>query len=146
MMNNENYIWEKGGFHKDPYHLPEGYFTDFPDRMLDLVRQSDILAAREKKSMIRPWMAWASGIAAVLTIGWFGVRTYYWKPMQEVRFQESIALMVDFYDGELHEDQLAGYFEENKIDLVKQSGNEVNALIQIEPDLAEEYIYETVGL
>ena len=34
---------------------------------------------------------------------------------------------------------------DNKIDIKAQSAAEVNEIIQIEPDLAEEYIYESVG-
>jgi hypothetical protein len=145
-MNNENYIWENDRFRKDPYKVPEGYFEGFADRLMDRLNQSDtLLPAPDKRRMIRPWMAWVSGIAAIMVFGLFGVRNYYWKPLQEVRFQENIALFVDYYGEELHEGELAGFFEDNKIDLTRSSSNEVNELIQIEPDLAEEYIFESVG-
>ncbi len=145
MMNKEKNIWEDNRFRKDPYKVPEGYFAGFPDRMMERLSQSALVVHTEKHRLLRPWMAWVSGIAAVLVIGWFGIRTYYWKPLQEVRFQEDIALFADFYGEELHEGQLAGFFEDNKIDIIKQATTEVNELIQIEPDLAEEYIYESVG-
>ena len=146
MMNTDKYIWEDERFRKDPYKVPEGYFAGFPDRMMERLNQAVTVRPLAKQRLIRPWMAWVSGIAAVLAVGWFGVRTYYLKPMQEVRFQENIALFVDYYGEELHEGQLAGFFEENKIDIKKETSTEVNELIQIEPDLAEEYIYESVGL
>jgi hypothetical protein len=146
MMNIEKHIWENERFRKDPFSVPEGYFAGFPDRMMARVNQAVSDVPTKKRKIVRPWMAWVSGIAAVLVIGWFGFHTFYWKPLQEVRFQENISLLVDFYGSELHEGQLAGYFEENKIDLKKQVAIDVNELIQIEPDLAEEYIYESVGL
>jgi hypothetical protein len=145
-MNNENYIWENDRFRKDPYKVPEGYFEGFPDRLMDRLNQSSSLQTTpEKHRMIRPWMAWVSGIAAIIVLGWFGVRNFYWKPLQEVRFQENITLFVDYYGEELHEGELAGFIEDNKIDFTKSSSNEMNELIQIEPDLAEEYIFESVG-
>ena len=91
-------------------------------------------------------MVWVSGIAAVLVLGWFGLRTFYLKPLQEVRFQENITLFVDYYGEELHEGQLAGFLEDNKIDLKRQTTTDVNEIIQMDPDLAEEYVYESVGL
>jgi len=145
MVNKEKYIWEGNRFRKDPYKVPEGYFEDFPDRMMEQLNQAIMIKPMENRRLMRPWMAWVSGIAAVLVIGWFGIRTYYWQPLQEVRFQENIALFIDFYGEELHEGQLAGYFEDNKIDVKKQATTEVNEFIQLEPDLAEEYIYESVG-
>ncbi|MCX6226798.1 MAG: hypothetical protein NTV01_18970 [Bacteroidia bacterium] len=145
MMDEEKYIWENSRFRKDPYTMPDGYLAGFPDRMMERLMQPVNFKTPEHRRAIRPWMAWVSGIAAVLVVGWFGARTYYWKPLQEVRFQENIELFVDFYGGELHEGELAGYMEENKIDLKGQSTSEVNELIQIDPNLAEEYIYESVG-
>jgi hypothetical protein len=144
MMDNKNFIWENDRFRKDPYKVPDGYFSDFPDRMMDrLGRLADDLPSKRHRN-VKPWLIWISGIAAALIIGWVGIRTYYVKPLQEVRFQENIALFVDYYGDELHEGQLAGYFEDNKID-VSVAAPEVDALIQIDPDLAEEYIYQSVG-
>lgn len=145
MMNNENFIWDNDRYRKDPYRLPEGYFASFPDRMMERMNQPDTLSNTEGRKLIRPWMAWASGIAALLITGWFGFRMYYWNPMQEERFQENIALLVDYYGEELHEGKLASYLEDNKIDLAKQATTDINELLQIEPDLAEQYIFESVG-
>lgn len=145
-MEEDKYIWENDRFRKDPYQVPEGYFEGFQARLMARLNQDTASGMPIKRGIVRPWMVWVSGIAAAMVIGWFGVRTYYWKPMQEIRFQEKITLLLDFFDGELHEGQLAGYFEENTIDVKKETVTEVNALIQIEPDLAEEYIYESVGL
>ncbi len=144
-MNIEKNIWESEPFRKNPYQVPDGYFAGFPDRMMERLNKDVILAVPQNKRIFRPWMAWVSGIAAILVIGWFGVRTFYWNPLQEVRFQENIALFVDFYGEELHEGDLAGYIEDNKIDLIKQPSADVNELIQIEPDQAEEYIMESIG-
>jgi hypothetical protein len=144
-MNKDKYIWEVDRFRKDPYKVPEGYFDNFPDRMMERINQSGAVVHPGRISMNRSWIVWASGIAAVMVIGWFGFRNYYWKPLQEERFQENIALFVDFYGEELHEGQLAGYFEDNKIDLAKQATSDWSELVQIDPDLAEEYIYESVG-
>jgi len=144
-MNKENYIWENEGFRKDAFKVPDGYFAGFPDRMMEKLNQPVPVLTLQRRRLIRPWMAWVSGIAAIFIIGWFGFHNFYLKPLQEVRFQENISLFVDYYGGELHEGQLAGYFEENSIDIIKEASTEVNELIQIEPDLAEEYIYESVG-
>jgi hypothetical protein len=144
-MDTEKYIWENDRFRKNPYQVPDGYFAGFPDRMMDRLNKEVVLATPTSKRIFSPWMAWVSGIAAILVLGWFGVRTFYLKPLQEVRFQENVALFVDFYGEELHEGDLASYIEENKIDILKTSAIEVNELIQIEPDQAEEYILESIG-
>lgn len=144
-MDQEKFIWENDRFRKDPYHVPDGYFEGFTDRIMDRLKEDGSFVSQSKPRALRPWMAWVTGVAAVLAIGWFGIRTYYWKPLQEVRFQESISLFVDFFGEELHEGQLAGFFEDNKIDVKIQSTTEVNELIQIDPNLAEEYIYESIG-
>lgn len=145
-MEKEKFNWEFDRFRKDPYMLPDGYFEGFADRMMERLKQPIPVMIPEHRRIIRPWMAWVSGVAAVLVFGWFGVRNLYLKPLQEVRFQESIALFVDYCGGELHEGQLAGYFEDNKIEVKGQATSDVNELIEIDPDLAEEYIYESVGL
>lgn len=144
-MNEEKFIWEHKGFRKDPYTLPEGYFTGFPDRMMNRLNQQASAIHQEKLRVFKPWMAWVSSIAAILVIGWFGFHTFYIEPLQEVRFQENIALFVDFCGEELHEGQLAGFFEDNKIEVAQQTLTETDELVQIEPDLAEQYIYESVG-
>ncbi len=145
-MDNEKYIWENDRFRKDPYQVPDGYFAGFTERMMERVKQEPVILTVEKPRLIRPWMAWVSGIAAILVLGWFGLRTFYFKPLQEVRLQESIALFVDFYGQELHEGDLAGYIEDNKIDVLNKTSTEIDELIQIEPDQAEEYIMESIGL
>jgi hypothetical protein len=144
-MSQDKYIWENDQFRKDPFAVPEGYFAGFPDRMMERIHEADLVVEPARVRILRPWMAWVSGIAAVLVIGWFGIRTFYQKPLQEVTIQENIALFVDFYGEELHEGELAGFIEDHEIDLKKQSDVEVNDLIQMEPDLAEEYIFESIG-
>lgn len=144
-MDKEKYIWENDRFRKDPYQVPDGYFAGFTERMMERVKQEPVIMTVERRRLIRPWMAWISGVAAVLLLGWFGLRTFYFKPMQEVRLQESIALFVDFYGQELHEGDLAGYIEDNKIDVLNKTSTEIDEMIQIEPDQAEEYIMESIG-
>jgi len=78
-------------------------------------------------------------------VGWLGVHKFYREPMKEVTYQEKIELFVDFCGGELHEGQIASYLEDNRIDIKSQSTADMNELIQIEPELTEEYIYESVG-
>lgn len=145
MMNKENYIWENDRFRKDPYQVPEGYFAEFPDRMMDRIDLEMKKSSGAAKHLLRPWMAWVSGVAAFLVFGWFGIRTFYIQPLQETRYQEDISMLVEFYSQELHEGQLASYFADNKIDLELQSQEDASFIIQIDPDLAEEYIYESVG-
>jgi hypothetical protein len=144
-MNKEHYIWENQEFRKDPYRLPDDYFHSFPERIMDRIRNQQSENMAKPTRFIQPWMAWVSSIAAILVLGWFGVRSFYWKPLQEVRFQEQIALVVYYYGNELNEGKLAGYFIDNDIELSNQSIGEVDALIQMEPDLAEEFIFESVG-
>jgi hypothetical protein len=144
-MNKENYIWENQEFRKNPYRVPDEYFASFPDRIMDRIMDEQIDESVNYKRLLKPWMAWASSIAAVLIIGWFGVRSFYWKPLQEVRLQEQIALVVDYYGNELNEGRLAGYLIDNNIEVHNTTESEVNALIQMEPDLAEEFIFESVG-
>ena len=125
--------------------MPDGYFNDFPERLMVRLLQEDGVPAVARRALFRPWMALATGVAAVLVIGWIGFSFLYIKPVQEVRFQESLALIVDFYGEELHEGELAGYFAENELVVEIPTGSEVNGFIQIDPGLAEQYIYESVG-
>jgi hypothetical protein len=143
-MDEEKYIWEKEGFRKDPYRVPEGYFADFAGKVMERLKDEAPIQERNVR-LFRPWMAWVSGAAALIIVGWMGIRNYYWMPLQENRFQESIALMVDYYGEELHEGELAGYFEDNRIEVLGQGAADMMQVIQIEPDMAEEYIYESVG-
>ena len=144
-MENEKYIWEKGPFRKDPYSIPEGYFKDFPDRLMEKLVKEEALQAVGKRVLFRPWMAWVSGMAASLVIGWVGFNSLYIKPIQEVRFQESLSLIVDYYGEELHEGELAGYLADNELAIETPVVIEVDGLIQLDPGSAEQYIYESVG-
>jgi hypothetical protein len=146
MMNKGKNIWEEEGFRKNPYKVPESYFAGFPDRMMQRLSLAASDEPVKRGKILRPWMAWASGIAAILAIGWFGIRTYYWKPLQEARFQERIALFVDFYGEELHEGSIAEFITDNNIVMSEQVQVNVDELVQTEPDLAEEYVYESLGL
>ena len=145
-MNMEKYNWENEGFRKDPFKVPEGYFAGFSDRMMERLNQEEPVVPIKNRSLIQPWMAWVSGIAAVMVFGWFGLKNYYLKPLQETRFQEGVALFVDYYGGELQEGQLADYIEDFNISIPEQTATEENPIVQMEPELTEEYIYESVGL
>jgi GH24 family phage-related lysozyme (muramidase) len=37
-MDEEKYIWEKEGFRKDPYRVPEGYFADFAGKVMERLK------------------------------------------------------------------------------------------------------------
>ncbi len=145
MMSEDRFSWEKEGFNKNPYRVPEDYFDTLADRILRrITRQPDRIPFQNKR-IIKPWMVWVSGVAALLVVGWFGFRNFYLKPQQENLFQEQVALFVDFYAGELHEDQLANYIEENQIELTgDQPGVDYNNLISLEPVITEEAVYESL--
>lgn len=145
MKEKVKYNWENDRFQKDPFRVPDGYFAGFQDRMMDRIHQEKPDMEVVKGRLVKPWMVWISGIAAALVIGWFGIRTYYLTPLYELRFQEEIALMVDYYGEELHEGQLAGFLTDNKIEVGTTEATEVDEFIQIDPDLAEQYIYESIG-
>jgi len=138
-------MWDKAEFRKDPYSVPQGYFNDFPDRLMERLLKEEALHDVGQKVLFRPWMAWVSSIAAVLAIGWIGLNSLYIKPIQELRFQESLSLIVDYYGEELHEGELAGYVSENELAIGAQTIMELDGLIMIDPGFAEQYIYETVG-
>ena len=107
--------------------------------------QSEAPSGMQKTKLLRPWLAWVSSAAAILVIGWIGIQAWYLKPLQESRLQESISLMVDYYGEELHEGELAGFIEDNQIYMNIPRSEDVMEVIQIEPDMTEEYIYESVG-
>ena len=145
MMKKENFIWENETFQKDPFKVPDGYFSSFPDRVMERIYEEDTQKSNIRHLHWKHWMSWVSGAAAVLLVGWLGVHNVYRESFKEVTYQEKIELFVDFCGGELHEGQIATYLEDNSIDLKSQSATDVNELIQIEPELTEEYIYESVG-
>jgi hypothetical protein len=144
-MKEEKYIWEDDRFRKEPYTLPDGYFASFPERMLERLNQEVTPRPESRIRHLRPWMAWVSGIAAALVIGWIGIRQFYVKPHQETNMQETIDLFVDLYSDELTEGQLANYLADNKIDIKVGKVNDVSAIVQSDPDLVEMYLYESVG-
>ncbi len=49
-MATEKNIWESDQFRKDPYKVPDGYFVEFPDRMMARINQSVILAAGDEST------------------------------------------------------------------------------------------------
>ena len=143
-MEEQKYNWQGAKFQQDPFKVPEGYFDTLSDRILRRIDQDSSIQAVRRTTIMRPWMAWVSGIAAALVIGWFGFSELYLKPHQELRFQEELAVFVDYYGEELHEGQLAGYFEQYNIEVTLKSGVDYQDLILTDPENTEELIYESI--
>lgn len=144
-MSEEKYVWEGKEFNKNPFRVPDGYFDYLPDRILSRITEEPVTSGKPSHRIIRPWMVWVSSAAAVLVMGWFGFQNLYLKPHQEVLFQEGVSLFVDYYAQELHEGELVNYIIDNQIDLTASSSVDYEYLIQIEPEMTEEMIYESVN-
>lgn len=144
-MENEQYIWERDHFKKDPFRIPDHYFDEFADRLMDRILSETGTSQKERKLRFSPWVAWVSGIAAVLVAGWFGFNSFYRDSVQETRYQENLSFLVDYYGEELHEGQLAGFLADNGLFVGSITGSDFDDLIQEDPALAEEIVYESVG-
>jgi hypothetical protein len=144
-MENEKYIWERDHFKKDPYRIPDHYFDDFANRLMERVNCDPGNSQKERKLRLSPWVAWVSGIAAILVVGWLGFNSFYRTSAQETRLQENLSFLVDYYGEELHEGQLAGFLADNGLFVGSMSGSDLDDLIQVDPGLAEEIVYESVG-
>jgi hypothetical protein len=144
-MSEEKYSWEVKEFNKNPFHVPDGYFDHLSDRILSHVTENPGATATVQHRIIRPWMVWVTSAAAVLIMGWFGFQNLYLKPHQEALFQEGVSLFVDYYAQELHAGELADYIADQQIDLTTTSAVDYNYLIQIEPEMTEEMIYESIN-
>lgn len=144
-MSEEKYIWEDKKFNKNPFRVPDGYFDHLSDRILSRVNENPVESIKVSHRILRPWMVWVSSAAAVLIMGWFGFQNLYLRPHQEAVFQEGVSLFVDYYAQELHEGELANYIADHQIDLTTSSAVDYNYLIQIEPEMTEEMIYESVN-
>ncbi len=143
-MTTEKYKWESDGFRKDPFSIPEGYFESLGDRIISRIDPVSEAPVAERRSLVRPWMTWVSGIAAVLVLGWFGLREFYLKPHQETQIQESLSHFSDYYGEELNEGQLAGFVADYEVEVSFQTQVDYQDLINAEPESTEELIYESI--
>lgn len=129
----------------EPFRVPEGYFSGVTDRVLERIREEEAGSARVRVIRWKPVLTWVSGAAAILIIGMLGLRAFYLLPMRESRVREDIALFVEYYGEELQEVQLARYAEQSGIDLPVNQASGMDAIIEMEPESVEEFIYETIG-
>ena len=143
-MTTEKYKWESDGFRKDPYSIPAGYFETLGDRVMSRVDPVTEAPAVVRRSLVRPWMTWVSGIAALLVLGWFGLQELYLKPHQELRIQESLSHFTDYYGEELNEGQLAGFVADYEVEMSFQTLVDYHDLINAEPESTEDLIYESI--
>ncbi|HBB93333.1 MAG: hypothetical protein A2X22_13495 [Bacteroidetes bacterium GWF2_49_14] len=143
-MATEKYIWEKDGFRKDPYRIPQGYFESLGDRIISRIDPGTEAPLTVRPTLIRPWMTWVSGIAAVFVLGWFGLREFYLKPHQELQIQESLSHFTDYYGEELNEGLLAGFVADYEVEVSFLTQIDYQDLINAEPESTEELIYESI--
>ena len=145
-MTEDKKNWEVPGFRKNPYRVPEGYFESLSDRILMRINEEPIPEVQPARlRILKPWMAWVSSAAAVLLVGWLGIQKYLIQPSQEKFNQEQLAILVDYYPVELHEGQLAGFVEEYDLDVSFETTVDYQDLIEADPDMAEEIIFESLG-
>ncbi len=144
-MNKQHDILEDKHFRDTGFSVPEGYFDDFPERMIERIRLEQPLRVKHKQlGFYRPWMTWVSGVAAILVIGWIGFRVLIQRPSEEALFQDRLEFLVEYSGNELNEALLAGYIEEKGIVLTNQDNTEIDNFIRNNPDQAEELIYESI--
>jgi hypothetical protein len=64
------------GMKKDqPFSVPEGYFANFPSRIMDRLSNEKKQPVHLKKSRIlKPWLAMAAALAAIILVGYLIIR------------------------------------------------------------------------
>jgi hypothetical protein len=125
--------------------VPEGYFEEFPRRMMERIHQeSRQRAQHHRKLSINPWMTWASAAAAVLLVAWLGIRTFMPTSGREDFLAEKMRFMVEYYGDDLNEATLAGYLEDQDFQLTAGGNLELEDLIFYHPDHAESLVYESI--
>ncbi|MFO7617523.1 MAG: hypothetical protein R6V75_09750 [Bacteroidales bacterium] len=127
------------------FPVPEGYFEEFPGRMMQRIHQEGLKpVSRRHKISFHPWMSWASAAAAVLLVAWLGIRTFLPTTDREDLLAQKMQFMVEYYGEDLNEAILAGYLEDQDILLTAGENLEIDDLIYYHPDHAESLVYESI--
>jgi len=138
ILNNTQF--RDGGF-----SVPDDYFRNLPEKIMDRIHLEGSSSVQKKTvRLYRPWMAWVSGMAAVLVIGWLGFSLFIQRPSDEALFQDRLQFLVEYSGNDLNEALLAGFIEEKGIVLNKQDNSDMESIIQIFPDQAEGLLYESI--
>lgn len=115
---------------KDSFMVPDGYFDQLPDQIMQRIGEEETVKVRSHR-LPKRWLVWASTAAAVLVMGWFGIRHLYWLPLQEQRIEQEIAWLVEAYPDVMHEGTL--------VDYVLEAGIETEELFEDPIDMGLEY-------
>lgn len=144
-MEGRNIDWKKDFSEGTVFKVPPDYFEGLPDRIMDRIHKEGHSSDRAPRvRTFNPWMAWVSGAAAILVIGWFGFRTLFFQADQEKIRQQQIAYFIDYYGDDFNEGHLAGFIEEAGFEIVDTEITEYDELIEDEPDHTEALIYESI--
>ena len=103
--------WQEKGRAGQPFKVPEGYFDQFEDKLMERIMEE---SEKKKVRLLSPKLVrWISGVAAVLLIGFIGFQQLHLKPMQIAMDQESMYAVIEFYAQDLDDASLAEFMAEN---------------------------------
>lgn len=144
-MNKQSDILNDGRFKRNHLSVPEGYFEGFPGRMMERIQREEAIKVLPRRHFSNPhWVTWTSAAAAILLVAWLGIRTFLPNNGQSDYLADKVQFMVEYYGDDLNVSILAGYLEDEDIQLTSNGSEETENLIFYHPDQAESLIYESL--
>ena len=105
--------WKEKGREGNPFKVPDGYFDQFEDLMMERIKE---VGEDKKVRLLTPKIVrWVSSIAAVLLLGFIGFQQLHLKPQQIKMEQETMYAVIEFYAQDLDEATLAEMMAENNV-------------------------------
>ncbi len=144
-MDKHNTILDYERLKKQHLSVPEGYFDELPGRVMARIRQESVCPIPyQRRRVSQPWMAWVSAAAVVILVAWLGIRTINRVPAQDDLLADKMQFMIEFYGQDLNEAILAGYMEDQDIQLSTNVNQDAQDLIFYHPDQVESLLYESI--
>lgn|GEM_PF-1988784 len=135
MQSNNKHITELPKPWKDhSFRVPEDYFDHLPDRIMQHITMEQDGVKSIRRPVIRRWIIRVSSAAAILLLGWLGVRSFYWLPHQEQLFQQELAMFIDASPVEWNEASLVDYAVEQEVETTTLFEESSTNLMEYNPD------------
>lgn len=138
----------KDPFHhqvQEPFKVPEGYFEGVPERVMDRIHKEETTGrTRQAGFQIRRWQIWTGAAAAVLIIGWLGFSQLFLEPLQEKKYQQEIAWLVEIATYELNENIVVSYLSDINYDWKENQVNEEQEALLSDPEFMRNLTLESI--
>ena len=129
---------------ENPFRVPKGYFSESRASILKTIRKEGV-NSETRTIKLRPVLAWISGIAASLLIGFLLFQNLYVRPEQERRVAQKIEWFLNYANPGMDLDALAYYAADEGISLDDLNGSysesEHNNLLEL-TEFDELYLIE----